>query len=206
MASVDRFLGAKSAMHSSWSDCIIGVDEFHTLPHSNKKAAASSKFFLRTEQNLQPYIYGCGEKFMKQGSTPNSGSKKKLVYGVQNRQSMDSENNSSFNHLPKNISESAEISCTHEEMVVHLSCDASVEPDIGIVDDGTDGFSILAREVQCNGTTTAIKGQRSGIFQSECTIQDKVCNGGSFTNAISSDLVAAFSLSRQRLPAPHYMQ
>jgi hypothetical protein len=92
-------------MHSSWSDCIIGHAEFPTLPHGNKKSATGSKIFLGPEQNLEPYISGCGEKCMKEASTPNSGSTKKLVYGVQNRKSIDSENSSSFNHLPKNISE-----------------------------------------------------------------------------------------------------
>ena len=55
-----------------------------------------------------------------------------------------------------------------------------------------------------------VKRQRSNIFQSECQIHDKVCkmiiDGGSFTNAISSDLVHALSLSAWRLPAPRYMQ
>ena len=41
-------------------------------------------------------------------------------------------------------------------------------------------------------------------------MQDKVCksitDGGSFTNAISSDLVHALSLFARRLPAPRYMQ
>jgi hypothetical protein len=55
-----------------------------------------------------------------------------------------------------------------------------------------------------------VKGQCSSIFWSQCKIQDKVCkliiDGGSFTNAICSDLVAALSLSTRRLPTPHYIQ
>jgi hypothetical protein len=55
-----------------------------------------------------------------------------------------------------------------------------------------------------------VKGQRFGIFLSECKIKDKVCeliiDGGSFTNVISSDLVSALSLSMQRLPTSHYVQ
>jgi hypothetical protein len=55
-----------------------------------------------------------------------------------------------------------------------------------------------------------VKGQHSSIFQSQCKIRDKVCkliiDGGSFTNAISSDLVAALSLSTRRLPMLCYMQ
>ena len=69
---------------------------------------------------------------------------------------------------------------------------------------------MLAREVQHDGTITSTKGQRSSIFQSEYKIQDKVCkliiDSGSFTNAISLDLVAVLSLSMQRLPTPRYMQ
>jgi hypothetical protein len=122
MASVDSFECAKSAMRSAWSDCIIRLDEFPPLPHRNKKVATGFKNFLGLEQNLLPYISGCAEKCMKEASTPNSGSTKKLVYGVQNRKSIYSENSSSFNHLPKNISESAEISCTDEELVAQLSC------------------------------------------------------------------------------------
>ena len=61
-----------------------------------------------------------------------------------------------------------------------------------------------------DGTIVDMKGQRSNIFWSECKIHDKVCkliiDGGSVTNAISSDLVHALSLSTWRLPTPRYMQ
>jgi hypothetical protein len=69
---------------------------------------------------------------------------------------------------------------------------------------------MLVQGIQSNGTAVQVKGQRSNIFQSQCKIQDKVCkliiDGGSFTNAISLDLVAALSLSTWRLPTPCYMQ
>ena len=85
----------------------------------------------------------------------------------------------------------------------------STGPLIDIVDDATNGLSMLAREVESDGTVVNVKGQRSNIFQSECKIQDKVCkliiNGGSFTNAISSDVMHALSLSTWRLPVPRYM-
>ena len=72
------------------------------------------------------------------------------------------------------------------------------------------GISMLAREVESDGTVVNVKGQRSNIFQSECKIQDKICkliiDGGSFTNAISSDVVHALSLSTQRLLTSRYMQ
>ena len=69
---------------------------------------------------------------------------------------------------------------------------------------------MLAREVHSDGTVVAVKEQRSSIFQIVSTIQDKVCkviiDGGSFTNAISSDVVHALSLSTRRLSMPRYMQ
>ena len=86
----------------------------------------------------------------------------------------------------------------------------SLDINIDDTDDASDGLSMMARDVQSDGTTVMVKGQRSNIFQSECKIQDKVCklfiDGGSFTNAISSDLVHALSLSTRRLPKPRYMQ
>jgi hypothetical protein len=86
-------------------------------------------------------------------------------------------------------------------------CDSII---IDIVDDATNGLSMLAQEVQSDGTAINVKGQWSNIFQSECKIQDKVCkliiDGGSFTNAISSDVVHALSLSTLRLLMSRYIQ
>jgi hypothetical protein len=69
---------------------------------------------------------------------------------------------------------------------------------------------MMASEIHSNGTVATMKGQRSSIFQSECTIKDMVCkliiDGGSFANVISSDVVHALSLSARRLPTPRYMQ
>lgn len=69
---------------------------------------------------------------------------------------------------------------------------------------------MMAREIYSDGNVASVKGQRSNIFQSECTIQNKVCkliiDGGSFTNTISSDLVHGLSLSMRRLPSPCYIQ
>jgi hypothetical protein len=69
---------------------------------------------------------------------------------------------------------------------------------------------MVAKEIHSDGTVATVKGQHSNIFQLECNIQEKVCkliiDGGSFTNAISSDLVHALSLSMQRLPTSRYMR
>jgi hypothetical protein len=91
-----------------------------------------------------------------------------------------------------------------------MSCDASTKPVVLTINDASNGVSMLAREVQHDGIVSCTKGQRSNIFQSECKIQDKVCkliiDGGSFTNAISSDSIAALSLSTRRLPTSRYLQ
>jgi hypothetical protein len=88
-------------------------------------------------------------------------------------------------------------------------CDDHAKPFIEVVDDLVD-LSLMSHEVHRDGTTASIKGQRSGIFQSECKIKDKVCkliiDGGSFTNVISSDLVSALSLSMWWVPMPHHVQ
>jgi hypothetical protein len=93
---------------------------------------------------------------------------------------------------------------------VQLSCDASTEHHVNTIDDASNGLSMLAQGVQSDGTVVQVKGQRSSIFQSQCKIHDKICkliiDGGIFTNAISSDLVTALSLSTRRFPTPRYMQ
>uniref|UniRef100_A0A0D9XYF2 Retrotransposon gag domain-containing protein n=1 Tax=Leersia perrieri TaxID=77586 RepID=A0A0D9XYF2_9ORYZ len=93
-------------------------------------------------------------------------------------------------------------------MVVDPSIDSFIEPSLDV--NMASGLSLMSHEVHRDGTISAMKEQRSNIFQSECKIQDKVCkliiDGGSFTNAISLDMVHALSLSTWRLPTPCYMQ
>lgn len=85
-------------------------------------------------------------------------------------------------------------------------CDSTADAS----DDTSNGLSMMACEVQRDGTIVDVKGQTSSIVQSECKINDKVCkliiDGGSFTNAISSDVVHSLSLSTRRLPTLRYMQ
>jgi hypothetical protein len=47
---------------------------------------------------------------------------------------------------------------------VQISCDASTELVVLIVDDASNGVSMLVREVQCDGIVSCTKGQRSSIF------------------------------------------
>ena len=87
--------------------------------------------------------------------------------------------------------------------------DSSASPCESNTNDVSDGLSMMAQEVQCDGTIANVKGQRSSIFKSECSIKDKVCkliiDGGSFTNVVSSDVFQALSLSTWRLSTPRYM-
>ena len=79
------------------------------------------------------------------------------------------------------------------------SHDSQSDINIDDIDDSSDGLSMMARYVHSDGTAVMVKRQQSNIIQSECQIHDKVCkmiiDGGSYINAISSDLVHALSLS-----------
>jgi hypothetical protein len=90
------------------------------------------------------------------------------------------------------------------------SCDTQSDLRLDDTNNVSDGLSMMAKKIHSDGTVATMKGQHSNIFQSECTIKDKVCkliiDDGSFTNVISSDVVHALSLSIRRLPTLHYMQ
>jgi hypothetical protein len=95
-------------------------------------------------------------------------------------------------------------------IVIHSAGDANIGPLVDAeIDTAANGLSMMAREVQCDGTSANVNGQRSSIFQSKCKIQNKVCkliiDGVSFTNVISSDVVHSLSLSTRRLPMPRYI-
>ena len=94
-------------------------------------------------------------------------------------------------------------------MLSFSSCATQSEVEYD-TDDASDGLSMIARDVQSVDSAVIVNGQRSAIFQSECTVKDKVykliIDSGSFTNVISSDVVHALSLSMRRLPMPRYMQ
>jgi hypothetical protein len=111
---------------------------------------------------------------------------------------------------PPVIHGSADLSSTSGLHSSASACDPQCDHKVDDTDDVSDGLSLVASEIHSNGTVATMKGQRSSIFQSECTIKDKVCkliiDGGSFANVISSDVVHALSLSTRRLPTPRYMQ
>jgi hypothetical protein len=106
------------------------------------------------------------------------------------------------------VAQLAEISPTVEQQVLESSWDADVESLFAIGDDVV-GLSLMSHEVTRGGTIAISTGQRCNIFQSECKIKEKVCkliiDGGSFTNAISADVVYVLPLSTWRLPTLLYM-
>jgi hypothetical protein len=105
----------------------------------------------------------------------------------------------------------------HEKLAAE-SCEKSLVEQPGDANESKDedapdvvrALSLMSLEATHDDTIATSTVQCYNIFQSESKIQDKVCkliiDGRSFTNAISSDLVHALSLSTWRIPAPCYMQ
>ena len=75
------------------------------------------------------------------------------------------------------------------------------------VDAPMKGLNLLVEKVQ--GDHDA-KGQRWSVFKTQCMIKGRACkmiiDGGSFTNAVSKDLVHALGLSMWRHPQPHHVE
>jgi hypothetical protein len=203
------FLYTKQTVCSSWSDSIIGHEcleatsqQFVTIKYSNKKKVVDG-----ADQN---------KKSMNAAKSSSSKQCEKNSSAIASTKIFSPCKNDRNNYsttgtkVSKNVTQHAENSCTHVEQLVQSSCDASTEHHVDPIDDASNGLSILAQGVQSDGTVVQVKGQCSNIFQSQYKIQDKVCkiivDGSSFTNAISSDLVATLSLSTWRLPTPCYMQ
>ena len=74
------------------------------------------------------------------------------------------------------------------------------------VDAPTEGLNLLVQKVQDGDA----KGQRWSVFKTQCMIKDRACkmiiDGGSFTDAISKDVVHALGLSMWRHPQPHHVE
>jgi hypothetical protein len=204
-----KFLDTKQTVRSAWSDSIVGngclkvtSQQFVAIKYFDKKKVVES-----VDQNKKS-MNAAKISSSKQCEKKSSAIASTAIFSP----CKDDSNNYSTSaiEMTKNVSKHAENSCTHVEQVVQSSCDASTEHHVDTIDDASNGLSMLAQGVQSDGTTVQVKGQRSSIFQSQCKIQDKVCkliiDGGSFTNAISSYLVAALPLSTWRLPTLCYMQ
>ena len=72
------------------------------------------------------------------------------------------------------------------------------------IDAPIEGLNLLVEKVQEDG---GAKGQRWSVFKTQCKIKNHACkmiiDGGSFTNAISKDLVEVLGLSMWRHPRLH---
>jgi hypothetical protein len=116
-----KFLYTKQIVRSFWSDSIIGYDclevtspQFVTIKYSNKK------------------VVNCADQNKKSMNAAKFSSSKQC------------EKKSSAIEVTKNVSQHAEISCTHVEQVVQLSCDASTEHHVDTIDDASNDLSMIA--------------------------------------------------------------
>jgi hypothetical protein len=195
------------------SGYVIG-DEFHlqvnqqaSMPkcHPKNKAAVGDQNFLGSTKQHNKH---CSRSFSEICSPPKEHKKKSAaVKGDENRGVLVAESSSPAQQSGNNCAAATDTrKGLSKWLTIHARNELLPADDI----DALNGISLMSQEVQQDGTTAAVKGQHSGIFESECKIKDKVCkliiDGGSFTNVISSDLVSALSLSMQRLPMPRYVQ
>jgi hypothetical protein len=204
-----KFLDTKQTVRSCWSDSIVANEclEVTSQPFMTIKYFDKKKVVHGANQNKRS-TNAAKLSLSKQCEKKSSAIASTKIFSP----CKDDRNNYSTAaiEVTKNVSQHGEISCTHEEEVAQSSCDASTEHHVDTIDDASNGLSMLAHGVQSDGTTVQVKGQCFSIFQSQCKIHDKVrkliIDGGSFTNAISSYLIAALSLFMRRLPMPCYMQ
>jgi hypothetical protein len=189
-------------------------DEFHPLVNQqasmpkcdpkNKATVGDQNFLGSTKQHNKHY----SRSFFEICSPPKEHKKKSAaIKGDENRGVLVAESSSPTQQSGNNCAAAID---TRKELSKWLTIHARNEP-LPVDDiDALNGISLMSQEVQHDSTTAAVKGQRSGIFQSECKIKDNVCkliiDGDSFTNVISLDLVSVLSLSMQRLPMPCYVQ
>jgi hypothetical protein len=189
-------------------------DEFHPLVNQQssmpkcdpkKKAAVGDQNFLGSTKQHNKH---CSPSFSEICS-PHKEHKKKsaAVKGDENRGAHVAESSSPAKQPGNNCATAID---TRKELSTSLTIHAPNEPLPTDNIDSLNGLSLMSHEVTRNGTIAISMGQRCNIFKSECKIKEKVCklivDGGSFTNAISLDVVHALSLSTWRLPTPLYMQ
>jgi hypothetical protein len=189
-------------------------DEFHSLVNQqasmpkcdpkNKAAVGNQNFLGSTKQHNKH----CSCSFTEICSPPKEHKKKSAtVKGDENRGVHVAESSSPAQHSGNNCATTID---TRQELSTSPTIHGRNEP-LPVDDiDALNGISLMSQEVQHGGTTAALKGQCSGICQSECEMKDKVCklviDGGSFTNVIISDLVSELYLSMRRPRTPHYVQ
>jgi hypothetical protein len=215
-----NFLPTKSDMRSSWSDSIIGDQCLNNLNHEYGVVAEKRDSVMLNKKVKVVAVSSplCSPNHYEVKSAPSNVENMKITHAeifTSTKHCVGTSASSIAAIIPAPKEHQKVLPCTtrsHEkEQVVQLSCVADNEPRIDdIVDNISTGLSLMSQEVHRDGIIAIVKGQRSNIFQSECKIKVKVCkliiDGGSFTNAISSDLVAALSFSMRRLPTPCYVQ
>lgn len=89
--------------------------------------------------------------------------------------------------------------------------ESSKDSDIEVVYcDPEVGPMLMTYKVNGDNTLIVEKGQRRGVFQTQCMIKGKWCklmiDEGSYNNVISKDMVDALSLTTWHRPKPYYMQ
>jgi hypothetical protein len=138
-----KFLDTKQIVRSSWTDSIIGNEclevtspQFSMIKYSNKKVVNGS------DQN---------KKSMNAAKISSSKQFEKKSFAISSTEIFspykDDRNNytTAAIEVTKNVSQHAQISCTHVEQVVQLSCDASTEHHVNTIDDASNGLSMLAQ-------------------------------------------------------------
>jgi hypothetical protein len=189
-------------------------DEFHPLViqqasmpmcDPKKKAAVGDQNFLGSTKQHNKH---CSRSFSEICSPPKEHKKNfATVKGDENWGVCIAESSSPAQQSGNNCATAID---TRKELSTSLTIHGSTEPLPTDDIDALNRISLMSQEVQYDGTTAAVKGQHSGIFQSECKIKDKACkliiDGRSFANVISSDLVSALPFSMWRLLMPYYVQ
>jgi hypothetical protein len=219
----DISVGTKPNQRSSWSDSIISeecsnklrVQDAKIKHPKNKLFFAESSSLPTTQGTIPTHVNICKEnKVPHFVETPNRllHCKREKAVSSEHFASVnlhDTQSTTIEHHEEMAIAKSTDIASTPVQTVLEPFCDDHVKPFIEVVDDFV-GLSLMSQEVHHDSTTVVVKGQRSGIFQSECKIKDKIykriIDGGSFTNVISLDLMSALSLSMWRLPTLRYVE
>jgi hypothetical protein len=141
-----KLLDTKQTARSSWSNSIIGNEclevtsqQFVTIKYSNKKKVVDG-----ADQNKNSMNAAKSSSY-KQCEQKSSAIASTEIFSP----CKDDRNNYSTAaiEVTKNVTQHAEISCTHVEQVVQSSCDASTEHYVDLIDDASNGLSMLAQGV-----------------------------------------------------------
>jgi hypothetical protein len=117
----------------------VTSQQFATIKYSNKKKVVDGADQNKNSMNVAKFSLSkqCEKKSSTIASTEIFSPCK------------DDRNNYSTAaiEVTKNVTQHAEISCTHVKQVVQSSCDASTEHLVNLLDDASNGLSMLAQGV-----------------------------------------------------------